>query len=52
MSKITRRRFVQSSLAATAAVAVAPRFGRAQSANEKFGVAVIGGGGRGGEHIG
>jgi len=52
VSKITRRRFVQSSLAASAAVAVAPRFGRAQSANEKFAVAVVGAGGRGGEHIG
>lgn len=51
MSKITRRQFVQSSVAASAAVALAPRFGRAQSANEKFGVAVIGAGGRGGEHI-
>lgn len=51
MSKITRRRFVQSSLAASAAVTVAPRFGQAQSANEKFGVAVVGAGGRGGSHI-
>jgi len=51
VSKITRRRFVQSSLAASAAVALAPRFGRAQSANERFGVAVVGAGGRGGEHI-
>jgi predicted dehydrogenase len=51
VSKITRRRFVQSSLAASAAVAVAPRFGQAQSANEKFGVAVVGAGGRGGSHI-
>ncbi len=52
MSKITRRRFVQSSLAASAAVAIAPRLGRAQSANEKLGVAVVGAGGRGGSHIG
>ncbi|MBC8355833.1 MAG: Gfo/Idh/MocA family oxidoreductase [Planctomycetes bacterium] len=51
MSKITRRSFVQSSLAASAAVAVAPQLSRAQSANEKFGVAVVGAGGRGGSHI-
>ena len=52
MSQITRRRFVGQSLAATAAIAVAPHFGKAQSPNEKMGVAVIGAGGRGGSHIG
>ncbi len=51
MSRISRRRFVQSSVAASAAVAVAPRFSRAQSPNEKLGAAVVGAGGRGGSHI-
>src|SRR5688572_24005874 len=51
MSKITRRRFVQTSLAASAAVAIAPRLSRAQSSSEKLGVAVVGAGGRGAEHI-
>ncbi len=51
MSKITRRNFVQSSLAATAALTVAPYVSRAQSPNEKIGLAVVGAGSRGSEHI-
>ena len=39
MSRVTRRRFVQTSLAAAGAVSLAPRFARAQDANEKIGVA-------------
>ncbi len=49
-----RRKFIQSTLAvsAAAAVGIKPRTSRAQSPNEKIGVAVIGAGGRGGDHIG
>ncbi len=52
MSKITRRRFVGDSLAAAAAVTAVPYIAKAQGANEKLGVAVVGARGRGGSHIG
>lgn len=52
MSKISRRRFVGQSLAASAAAVAAPYIARAQGANEKLGVAVVGARGRGGSHIG
>jgi predicted dehydrogenase len=51
MSRVTRRRFVKNTLAAGAGVMAAPAFLRAQGANEKIGVAVIGAGGRGGSHV-
>lgn len=51
MSRITRRGFVQGSLAAGAGLMVAPRLSMAQSPNEKLGVAVIGAGGRGSSHV-
>lgn len=52
MSKLTRRTFVHSSVAAAAAITAGPLVSRAQSPNEKLGVAVVGAGGRGGSHIG
>ena len=52
MSRITRRRFVKSSVAATVGLAAAPRFARGVSPNETIGVAVIGAGGRGNAHLG
>jgi predicted dehydrogenase len=51
MSRVTRRRFVKSTLAAGAGLMAAPAFIRAQNTNDKIGVAVIGAGGRGGSHI-
>jgi len=51
MSRITRRKFVRSSITAGAAVAAAPYIARSAQANDKMGIAVIGGGGRGGSHI-
>ncbi len=51
MTRITRRSFVGTSLAAAAAVSLAPNRARAVSANEELGVAVIGVKGRGGSHI-
>jgi predicted dehydrogenase len=50
-SRVTRRRFLGTSLAAAAAVSVAPRIAKANSPNEKLGVAVVGVRGRGGNHI-
>jgi predicted dehydrogenase len=50
MKNISRRTFVGQTLAAGAAIAVAPGILRAQGANDKVGVAVIGAGGRGGSH--
>ena len=50
MTRITRRGFVQSSLAAGAALSVAGQSVHA-AANDTIGVAVIGAGGRGGTHI-
>lgn len=52
MSKLTRRTFVHSSVAAATAITAGPLVSRAQSPNEKLGVAVVGAGGRGGSHIG
>ena len=60
MTKITRRRFLEDSLftafaasaAASAVVSVAPQVSRAQTGpNEQLGVAIVGAGGRGGDHI-
>lgn len=51
MSRITRRSFVQGSLAVGAGFLVAPRLSLAKSPNEKMGVAVIGAGGRGASHV-
>lgn len=52
MSKLTRRNFVGQSLAAAGAISAAPGILRAQGANDKIGMAVVGCGGRGGSHIG
>ncbi|MGZ0167881.1 MAG: Gfo/Idh/MocA family protein, partial [Planctomycetales bacterium] len=52
MSKLTRRSFVGQSLAAAGAISAAPGILRAQGANDKIGMAVVGCGGRGGSHIG
>lgn len=52
MTRITRRRFVGQSLATTAAVVAAPYIAKAQGANSKLGVAVVGVHGRGNSHIG
>jgi predicted dehydrogenase len=51
MSRITRRSFVRKSLVAGSAIAAAPYIARCADANDKMGIAVIGGGGRGGSHI-
>jgi predicted dehydrogenase len=51
MTKFSRRRFLGSSLAAAAAVSMGPYVVRAQNLNEKLGVAVVGVGGRGGDHL-
>ena len=48
MSKFTRRSFVGQSLAAAGAISAAPGILRAQGANDKIGMAVVGCGGRGG----
>jgi predicted dehydrogenase len=50
--KVTRRRFLGSSLAAAAAVSAMPHIARAAGPNEKLGVAVVGVRGRGSSHIG
>ena len=52
MSNITRRSFVQGSLAATAVLTSAPHFAKAKSPNGKMSVAIVGAGGRGGSHLG
>lgn len=52
MTRYSRRRFLGTSLAATAAIYTAPHIARAQNPNEKLGVAVVGVRGRGGSHIG
>lgn len=53
MSKLNRRRFIQSTLAAGASLTAAPYIMRsAASPNETIGVAVVGIGGRGNSHIG
>jgi predicted dehydrogenase len=51
MAKLTRRHFIGTTAAATAAISMTGR-ARAISPNEKMGVAVIGTGGRGQSHIG
>lgn len=51
MSRVTRRRFLQSSLAAAAAFSAVPRIARAKDPNGKLGVAIVGVRGRGGDHI-
>lgn len=52
-TKIARRRFLESAatVSAAAAVGIRPRLSQAVSPNDKIGVAVIGAGGRGGNHI-
>src|SRR4051794_22829324 len=50
MKKFTRRRFNQSLLAASAALA-APAFLRGQNLNDKLNIAVIACGGRGGSNL-
>lgn len=53
MTRTTRRRFVQSTIALGAGAYIAPAAIKAQeSPNDSIGVAVIGAGGRGGSHIG
>ena len=51
MTKYSRRRFLGGSLAAAAAVSMGPYVGKAQSPHDKLGVAVVGVGGRGGDHL-
>ena len=51
MSQINRRRFLQTSLAAVASVSAAPYIARAKDPNGKLGVACVGVGGRGSEHL-
>ncbi len=51
MTRFSRRRFLSGSLAAAAAVSIGPYVSRGQSPNEKLGVAVVGVGGRGGDHL-
>jgi predicted dehydrogenase len=51
MTKFSRRRFLGSSLAAAAAASMGPYVSRAQNLNEQLGVAVVGVGGRGGDHL-
>ncbi len=52
MTKITRRRFVGQSLAATAAVVGAPYIAKSQDSNSKLGVVVVGVNSRGNSHLG
>ncbi|MEZ6060283.1 MAG: Gfo/Idh/MocA family oxidoreductase [Planctomycetaceae bacterium] len=53
MSRLTRRSFVKTTAAATAAFGLAPAIGRSGvSPNETIGVCVVGVRGRGGSHIG
>lgn len=51
MSKISRRRFLGTSVAVAATVSAAPYIARAQKPNEKLGVAVVGVNGRGQTHL-
>ena len=51
MTRFSRRRFSSGSLAAAAAVSIGPYVSRGQSPSEKLGVAVVGVGGRGGDHL-
>mgnify|MGYP002623499051 CR=1 FL=1 len=52
MSRLSRRDFVKSAAAASAAMAAAPYVSLGQSPNSQIGMAVVGAGGRGGSHIG
>ncbi len=51
MTRFSRRRFLSGSLAAAAAVSIGPHISRGQNPSEKLGVAVVGVGGRGGDHL-
>lgn len=51
MTRYSRRRFLGNSLAAAAAVSVAPYIAKAQNPNDTLGIAVVGVRGRGGEHL-
>ncbi len=51
MTRFSRRRFLGNSVAAAAAASLAPYVARAQDPNDKLGVAVVGVGGRGGDHL-
>ncbi|MHB8971638.1 MAG: Gfo/Idh/MocA family protein [Pirellulaceae bacterium] len=51
MTRFSRRRFLGGSLAAAAAVSLGPYVSKAQSPNDQLGVAVVGVGGRGGDHL-
>lgn len=51
MRKYSRRRFLSTSLATASALAAAPLIVRAQAPDEKLGVAVVGVGGRGNDHL-
>lgn len=51
MSRLSRRRFVQNTAATAAGLSAAPALLRAQGANDKIGVAVIGVNSRGNSHI-
>ena len=52
MSRINRRRFLQTSVAAAAAFSSVPQIAKAKDPNGKLGVAIVGVRGRGGDHIG
>lgn len=51
MSRINRRRFLGTTLSASAGALVLPAYLRAASPNSKLGVVVVGVGGRGGNHL-
>ncbi len=51
MTEYSRRRFLGRSFAAAAAVSMGPYVTRAQHLNEQLGVAVVGVGGRGADHL-
>ncbi|NLX54009.1 MAG: Gfo/Idh/MocA family oxidoreductase [Planctomycetaceae bacterium] len=51
MTRYSRRRFLGNSLAAATALSMGPYICRGQNLNEKLGVAVVGVGGRGGDHL-
>ena len=52
MSRMTRRRFLHTSVAAAAAFSTVPHIAKAKDPNGKLGVAIVGVRGRGGDHIG
>ncbi|MBC7352367.1 MAG: Gfo/Idh/MocA family oxidoreductase, partial [Thermogutta sp.] len=51
MNRVSRRAFIGTSLGALASAWAVPTFVKAEGANEKIGMAIIGVRGRGGEHI-